>query len=221
MHIGRGGNGFKRSTELAHRDLHRVMILGACATVSVASTSFLFLLRVRAVYLQSIYATTIFGTFWLVVTCLNQYLRRDVTLRSTSCAIWILRLLNARSHSCLFADHVHAPITYRLAADAMPTKGRRRFRLFSIVKGKGLYSLSRSLLQGGQLYYFSTILFFLINFAIICSPPTPTGAEYLIAIVYIAFTNMMACRVFRGVALGRMHVEVAGLTSTRIAAVFQ
>lgn len=218
--------------------------------------------------MQSIYATTIFGTFWLVVTCLNIYvetslyagqcqwcfvpaLQLNCSVFSTSCAIWILRLLNARSHSCLFADHVHARKRHigfcsnhlsfggRCHADEGKTalspvfsrEGRRPVQSFTLtsagrtiillVSYKRVLSHSSFELSDVCLWYSSTILFFLINFAIICSPPTPTGAEYLIAIVYIAFTNMMACRVFRGVALGRMHVEVAGLTSTRIAAVFQ
>lgn len=39
-------------------------------TIAIASTQFLFLLRVRAVYLRSKYLTTIFGGLLLVVVSL-------------------------------------------------------------------------------------------------------------------------------------------------------
>lgn len=72
----------------------------------------------------------------------------------SGCSMPDLTAVSLRIMSTLVNDTlVFVAITYRLAADAMPTKGRRRFRLFSVVKGEGLYSLSRSLLQGGQLYY--------------------------------------------------------------------
>ncbi|KZP02548.1 hypothetical protein FIBSPDRAFT_855379, partial [Athelia psychrophila] len=43
-------------------------------------------------------------------------------------------------------------ISCRLAADAVPA-GDWRSRVLTVVTGKGLFSLSRSLMKGGQLYY--------------------------------------------------------------------
>lgn len=39
--------------------------------MTVASTKFLFLLRVRAVYLQSRYLTALFGLLWVTTVALN------------------------------------------------------------------------------------------------------------------------------------------------------
>ncbi|KZP13846.1 hypothetical protein FIBSPDRAFT_868975 [Athelia psychrophila] len=47
---------------------------------------------------------------------------------------------------------VFLAISYRLAADAVAA-GDWRSRVRSIATGKGLFSLSRSLMKGGQLYY--------------------------------------------------------------------
>ena len=46
-------------------------IVAVCVALSAASTGVLFLLRVRAVYLQSIWITLVFGTIWLVSISLN------------------------------------------------------------------------------------------------------------------------------------------------------
>lgn len=48
-----------------------VVVFGTCAVLSVASTSFLFLLRVRAVYLQSKPITATFFVLWLTTVALH------------------------------------------------------------------------------------------------------------------------------------------------------
>lgn len=45
--------------------------LGMCSALTGASTSLLFLLRVRAVYLKSTCVTVVFGAIWLIVLALN------------------------------------------------------------------------------------------------------------------------------------------------------
>lgn len=52
----------------------------------------------------------------------------------------------------VFDTSVFLAILHRLASDAA-IKGSLRFRLLSAFKGKGLHSLSRALMQSGQLYY--------------------------------------------------------------------
>ena len=46
-------------------------LLGMCSTVTGASTSLLFLLRVRAVYLKDTCVTIIFGALWFIVLAMN------------------------------------------------------------------------------------------------------------------------------------------------------
>ena len=52
------------------------------------------------------------------------------------------------------------------------------------------------------------------------SPLVPTLDHYLLISMYAAFTNIMACRVFRGVALGVMNmgdIPPHGLSTGKIA----
>lgn len=47
-------------------------------------------------------------------------------------------------------------VSYRLAADAV-TGASWHSRLLSVIQGKGLYSLSKSLMRSGQLYYMCVV----------------------------------------------------------------
>ncbi|KZP16998.1 hypothetical protein FIBSPDRAFT_934255 [Athelia psychrophila] len=208
-------------------------LIGVCGTVSMASTSFLFLLRIRAVYLRSRRITAIFGTLWLVTVavsiqsaatshasqCPSKYAIQSAATTAdlkTMSVVWLLFLTFFNDTSIFLA------ITYRLAADAV-TRGGWRSCLLLIVKGGGLFSLSRSLMRTGQLYYLSTIAFIWATFVILWDPPVPHGTMYMLAALFASYMNMMACRVFRGVALGTIHMEAppSGLTSTQIAAAFE
>lgn len=66
----------------------------------------------------------------------------------------------------------------------------------------------------------ATILFFTLT--TIFSPLVPRNQRFILITSYVGFTNIMACRVFRGVALGMIYTEDSpGLTSTRIDAAIQ
>ncbi|KAF7973491.1 hypothetical protein HWV62_14986 [Athelia sp. TMB] len=97
-----------------------------------------------------------------------------------------------------------------------------RSRLMSIISGEGLYSLSKSLMRSGQLYYLTTIIAYFVYLGVKTSPALGSSQIALLS-GYIAFTNMMACRVFRGVALGGLEDSPTqlGMSSTRIADVLQ
>lgn len=65
----------------------------------------------------------------------------------------------------------------------------------------------------------ATIAFFLVNLMMMVSPWVPVNLRYVLVPSYAAFTNIMACRVFRGVALGVF--DDSQLTTTKIAAAFR
>ncbi|KZP10242.1 hypothetical protein FIBSPDRAFT_1051415 [Athelia psychrophila] len=215
------------------------VMLGACVVMSIAFTSFLFFLRVRAVYLRSRYVTALFGAFWLVTVSL--YIWSNTMFRTAQLFCihkWSSPTVGGYSGciekgpspsialplASIFVNDtlIFLAISYRLTANAV-TDGGRHSRLSTIFKGKGLYSLSQSLLRTGQLYYFSTILYFFLNFAILWIPSAAPGGQFMLVTAHIGFTNIMACHVFRGVALGMIHMERLpnGLTSTAIANAFQ
>ncbi|KZP14289.1 hypothetical protein FIBSPDRAFT_834142 [Athelia psychrophila] len=202
-------------------------LFAMCAAARMISTSFLFLLRVRAVYLRSTSITAMFGIMWLIVVTLN--IINDATIHAASLTdtqycltIRMQYPAYPSSSSFAFDTFVFIAISYRLAADAA-TEQSWRARLQSVVTGKGLFSISRALMISGQLYYLAIILTFWVNLAILVSPLIPASSHYALNTAYFAFTNIMACRVFRGVALGVLEKSptTAGLSSTRIAAAFE
>ncbi|KZP11731.1 hypothetical protein FIBSPDRAFT_1050541 [Athelia psychrophila] len=200
------------------------------SAVAMASTSFLFFLRVRAVYLQSRTTTILFGALWVGTTSVSfGFLAPG--MRGAGhvpyppyCTTTIIK----HNYIPVTMTFVHdtmvfLAISYRLAADAVAASDWRS-RVLLIVTGKGLFSLSRSLMKGGQLYYLATTIFFFGNLVLMTSP----SIHYIwlqddLIGLCLGFTNMMACLVFRGVALGQIEKTPTqlGLTTTAINATFQ
>ncbi|KZP02047.1 hypothetical protein FIBSPDRAFT_970588 [Athelia psychrophila] len=76
-------------------------------------------------------------------------------------------------------------------------------------------------MQSGQAYYAAIILFFFVNLATMCSPLVPVIMHYSLVNTYIAFTNLMACRIFRGIALGMMQDNPSSWNTARISAALE
>ncbi|KZP24382.1 hypothetical protein FIBSPDRAFT_1042175 [Athelia psychrophila] len=201
----------------------------ASSSVAIASTSFLFFLRVRAVYLRSRTITILFGALWVVTS--------SVGIGFSALAALDVDRVPYTPYCNSTSKHNYIPVTmafvhdtmvflaisYRLAADAVPAADWRS-RVLSIVTGKGLFSLSRSLMKGGQLYYLATTVTFFANLAMMTSPSIHNSwLHYALVGQYLGFTNMMACLVFWGVALRQIEKTPTqhGLTSTAINVAFQ
>lgn len=69
------------------------------------------------------------------------------------------------------------------------------------------------------------ILFFWVNLTVAVSPLIPATSHYVLDTPYLTFTSIMACKVFRGVALGVLEESPStaklGLSTTSIAAAFE
>ncbi|KAF7970553.1 hypothetical protein HWV62_23729 [Athelia sp. TMB] len=200
--------------------------MGVLMCVAAAATLLLFLLRVRAVYLNSAAATAGFGVLWATaVGCVivqSSNLSAAHAPQTQYCVrkfsdTWLLVASIAASS---YDTAVFAAISYRLAADGA-TARTWRARARSILQGRGLYSVSRALMRSGQVYYLASIVFFLANLAVIFSPGVPMTSHYLFAPAQSAFTNLMACCVFRGVALGVIEGTPADLSTMEITAALQ
>ena len=149
-------------------------VLGIAVVLSIGSSSLLFLFRVRAVYMKSVRITAVFGLLWLATVAVA--ILTDVNIRTgscrpfTTCRALIVPLpahllgtnicvdknptrYRLQVYATFLNDTtVFLAITYRLTADAAVGDDWRS-RLLSVVRGRGLHQLSRSLLQSGQLYY--------------------------------------------------------------------
>ncbi|KZP04535.1 hypothetical protein FIBSPDRAFT_968057 [Athelia psychrophila] len=203
-----------------------VALLGTCGVTLGTCTSFLFFLRVRAVYQHSRSVTAFFGILWLAVAILNivtySSLRAAPVTDNHCIEFQMYHETYPVISSFIFDTFVFTAISYRLAADAATDRSWNA-RLQSVVTGKGLFRISRSLMISGQLYYLAIILFFWVNVAVMVSPRIPASYHFVLSTPYMMFTNVMACRVFRGVALGMLEESptAPGLSSTRIAIAFE
>ncbi|KZP26776.1 hypothetical protein FIBSPDRAFT_928449 [Athelia psychrophila] len=202
-----------------------IAVIGPCC-VATALTSFLFFLRVRAVYLKSRSITVVFGTLWLITAALlltAQISLRAVRIHQTQYCTYTgeLYIFLVIVSTFTYDTSIFLAISYRLAVDAV-AGGTWHYRLLSMVNGKGLYSLSKSLMKSGQMFYLASIMLFVINMILILSPLVPVGLHYILITAYAAFTNAIACHIFRSVALRHLDdPQPTGLTSTRIAAALQ
>ncbi|KZP25923.1 hypothetical protein FIBSPDRAFT_855207, partial [Athelia psychrophila] len=200
------------------------------SSVAINTTSFLFFLRVRAVYLQSRTITILFGALWVVTASVGigftaLVMRGAERVPYTAYCVQAAVKHNSVPITMIFVHDTMAflAISYRLAADAV-TAGDWRSRVRLIVTGKGLFSLSRALMKSGQLYYLATTVFFFANSLMITSPAIHYNwLRYDLIGLYLGFTNMVACLIFRGVALGQVENPPTqlGLTSTAINVAFQ
>ena len=138
-------------------------MLGLCAVVAQAATSFLFLLRVRAVYLRWVPATAIFGILWLAVLTVNVTATSLAQLGHFPGGDYCIYLNTSYafmgwSSIANFVNDtlIFLAITHRLAVDGAAASGRSRSKhthLLSVFKSKGLHSVSGLLMRSGQLYY--------------------------------------------------------------------
>ncbi|KZP18931.1 hypothetical protein FIBSPDRAFT_955892 [Athelia psychrophila] len=202
------------------------IMIAVSSTVSIGSTSFLFLLRVRAVYLGSKYIMVVFGGLWIctvaliIVSNLGKHLVHasgsEYCMVDVSSAYIPLASISSFVNDTL----IFLAISYRLAANAAVDRTWRSWAL-SVLEGKGLHRLSRSLLQSGQFYYAAIVLFFFVSLFIKKSPLISGVVPYAPASAYIAFTNIMACRIFRGITLGMMEDHPTTWDTARIGAALE
>ncbi|KZP28544.1 hypothetical protein FIBSPDRAFT_1039645 [Athelia psychrophila] len=180
--------------------------LGALVMMGNAAKSYLFLLRVRAVYGNSKLATAcvvagvsvlvgmrIVGTF-LVHTShpLGSAGPCDVTGVGPLSAIsaWF----NVGYDTCIFIA-----ISARLTSHTTSTTNT----LVSFIRGHGLPRTMRHLLQDGQLYYFTTLIFMLFSAISNTSPKINPIFQVVATIPAAVMESNMACAVFRAMILLR------------------
>lgn len=113
-----------------------------------------------------------------------------------------------------------------------------RVRFKSFIRGDGLHSVSKALLQSGQAYYlfvFSSVSYYrrlmilghcsaTVGIAIASSvtmllPSIPAEWGYILTLPNIALSNVMACHVYRAIKLGTF--ENSELSTSRFISVFR
>ncbi|KAF8843965.1 hypothetical protein BDN67DRAFT_45208 [Paxillus ammoniavirescens] len=186
-----------------------------------ATSSYLFLKRVHAVFLQNRNIRHLFTFLWLcgvgasmVVLpgplddyyeiantrhCINHKIKSYVS------AAFIVPVL--------FDAFVFLAITYKILMYHGTTKPRV-WKAFCC--GEALPHLSRAVLQGGQQYYLITTGVNVTRSVLALLPSTPSVLQLTASVPAVALTSAMACRVFRNLQLESLQeAEVGTLTTMR------
>jgi hypothetical protein len=136
-----------------------VYVIDSFFILAVSSTAALFFFRVRAVYCNNIVVTWIFGFLLFALSALTftaPFVAKTEHIGTTKrCALISFETYCSTAIqliSCIFDTLVFVAISLRVVSCSIvgDTFGAR---IKSFFGGVGLPALSRSILQGGQLYY--------------------------------------------------------------------
>ncbi|KAG5652375.1 hypothetical protein H0H81_005237 [Sphagnurus paluster] len=173
--------------------------------VAFSSTSFLFFLRVRAVFLYEKNIVACFFVLWLgvvggsiSVTTAGRVVHLEPTqhceeaaLKPSAIAAPIMLAVND--------TFVFLAISWRLLSGF---RLRRKKNLLGMLLGNYLSNLSRALLRDGQFYYLVSVTSNVINAVVNCTHAVPIAYRLVLTIFNVVLTNIMACHVFRHIKFG-------------------
>ncbi|THU78310.1 hypothetical protein K435DRAFT_700330, partial [Dendrothele bispora CBS 962.96] len=189
--------------------------------ISNGSTSFLFLLRVRAIFHENQKIRIFFIISWLItIACpgLGIFAEGDQSpIDPRMCSFKDIRPVFGIifiSITLAFDTMVYLAISFRLFVISqferrLAGPGQRNAPFFT---GKCLPSFSRSFLRDGQVYYvISLILGILVITSYIQLLPNQYSRPLIS--LYNALLSILACYVFRNVKLGRIREESLSISS--------
>ncbi|KDR73081.1 hypothetical protein GALMADRAFT_747969 [Galerina marginata CBS 339.88] len=178
--------------------IHRAMIV--LGMIAIPTTALIIFFRIRAVFQRDRFITVIFGVLWLSVVGGSATIITGVSLESTPskyCTIsqkiapyYAGSLIGPLLYLCLGYMFISAKLVSAAQMDFSMQLGFREFFI-----GEFVPVFSKGLLQEGQVFYLSAVIFQLITFIIFISTPTPT--RFVLVDPSLALMNIMACKVYR------------------------
>ncbi|CAL1700652.1 unnamed protein product [Somion occarium] len=188
------------------------------AAIALPCNSLLFFLRVRAVFRESRLIVGVFALLWL-----STFTTITIPLSSHGIMLETIRVCsNSTLQSydsigfvavAVFDTLVLIAISVRVLSGSMAISWSERCR--SLLSGKGLGTVSRILLQTGQLYYLATVGVN-IAMAILIFTSESEAVQVGVAIVGVALQNIMACKVYRLLKLGLIETLPLGMWTVRL-----
>ncbi|GLB42202.1 hypothetical protein LshimejAT787_1102170 [Lyophyllum shimeji] len=173
---------------------------------SFSATSFLFFLRTRAVFRQNTFVVAFFFILWLVVSVAS------LVTAIVSDAVHFVPTQDCRASAAMpYSSVSAAPVAYavndtlvflaiswRLLKNAGHDPDRKR-SLKSMVLGRHLpsNSFTKFMLRDSQVYYLFAVTSNLVAAVISWIDSVPVAYHVMLAVMNVALTNMMACRVYR------------------------
>ncbi|KAF9041363.1 hypothetical protein BJ165DRAFT_1372806 [Panaeolus papilionaceus] len=182
--------------------------------IAIDATSFLFLLRVRAIFNRDKTVVAFFSFLWLTVVISS--LTGPFGISGTNigptqyCIFYDFKsYVDAAAVVPLFYDTmVFVAISRRLMVDFLIVDHdiRTVSSIKALVFGDYLPVLARSLLQDGQVYYLTTITTGLTGVLLLFVPGVPSHIlRTMLTVPNVTLMNIMACRVFRKTKFGLLR----------------
>ncbi|PPQ94182.1 hypothetical protein CVT25_003819 [Psilocybe cyanescens] len=178
-------------------------------TISISTTSLLFVFRVRAIYIGNKYIASFFGLMWLAVVAsfmatmqgLDALLESNESGSLTYCATRrISRYVALNFVMPLVHDTlVFLAISWRLTTNSIQHSNVKN-GVRAMVFGDYMPAFSRALLQDGQMYYLTTISTGLLAFVMLFMTSAEVNTIFLLP--NFMLMNIMACYVFRKTRFG-------------------
>ncbi|KAH7931070.1 hypothetical protein BV22DRAFT_1027828 [Leucogyrophana mollusca] len=192
-----------------------------CWIVTSATSSFLFLKRVQAVFPHQKTVFYVFSFLWVAnvgVSTVAPIGSHAGPLADTKHCINTGEahyVAAAVIMQLVFDSLVFLAVSYKIASSRLSQEERTSWR--TLVSGKSLPRLSKAVLQGGQQYYLITVGANIAITVLLMTPSVPPVYQATFTIPDIALTSSMACRVFRNLKLNGYDLTEShetGLLST-------
>ncbi|KAF9047784.1 hypothetical protein BJ165DRAFT_1610475 [Panaeolus papilionaceus] len=220
---------FSRVVNLAYQ-LGTVIIstapVGNCMTTSVAinalfplaipSTSLLLFFQVRAIYIRNNALVAFFGFMWIAVVgaCATTVIaaRSAFEIGPTKYCI-VYGSLKSYSSSPAIVVLVNDTlmfmcIVYKVLQCSSASSSGLKMGVKTFLFGTSLPTLSKALLQNGQVYFLSTVGINIITVIIFYIDRIPVPYRLIMGIPDIVLMNVMACRIYRNTKLGIFSLPV-------------
>ncbi|KAF8636084.1 hypothetical protein AX17_003790 [Amanita inopinata Kibby_2008] len=195
--------------------------LGWCFCLAVSSTSFLFFLRIRAIFERKPVVVAFFFVMWLAVlggTMTVPFAIRGDHIGDTKYCI--NTLVKPFSSAGIIVSSVNdalvlIAVSWRIVTTVtLEDTVQGRIKSFF---GKGqLPGLSKAILQSGQQYYAMTVSLNVVTLVMILVPSLPPVYHAMLTVPNVALMNSMACRVYRNIKFGTMLAVPTTFRSTTV-----
>jgi len=195
--------------------------LGWCYVVQLSSSSALFFLRARAIFLDYPKVVAGYAFLWFCNAGLSMvvpFTIQGAHIGNTNrCINTSIKPFVAATFIVSFVHDtlVFAGISYKFATSTpMAKTSETAVGKLRAVLGFDLPKFSKKVLQGGQQYYLITVGGNIVCMACILSPKLPPFLQAMFTIPNSALETSMACRVYREIKLGILTSDPTMLSRT-------
>jgi len=186
---------------------HLLIALGICYDLSMTAASFLFYMRVRAIYYNNRLVQLLFGFLWISVFgtaitvpfalsgghigptryCIYSNVQSFVSASTIPSAVNDTLILFVISYKLIKNNNLNSSWTEMSR---------------SLFKGEGFGSFSKAFMRDGFIYYLSTVSVNIVATVIVLTPSVPPVIRGMMGPPNIAVQSVMACRIYRKLKLG-------------------